>query len=46
VRKAAAQVAERMTASLSQFSQAEHKKRLKAIHKIAPSARGRVQAGT
>jgi hypothetical protein len=37
IRQAAAQVAEIMAASLSQFSQAEQNKRLKAIHKIALS---------
>jgi hypothetical protein len=38
VRQAASQVAELMAASLSQFSQVEQDKRLKAIHKIALSA--------
>ena len=46
MRKATAQVAELMAASLPQFSQAEQQKRLKSIHKIAPSAGGRVQAST
>jgi len=38
VRHAAAQVAEMMATSLSQFSQAEQSKRLKVIHKISLSA--------
>jgi hypothetical protein len=43
--QAAKQVAEMMAASLSRFSEAEQKKRLKSIHKISLSAGARKPIG-